>query len=202
MARPLVAAALIALGVALGIILAVATPEPNEQSSIEWLDSPRSLDSFSLQSAAGPFDGQSLLGRWTIILFGFLNCPDICPTSMAEFARLADSLQSTPVNHAVGFVFISIAPGRDSVSAVSEYAQHFSPALLGVGGASEQLQQLAGDLGMAFKVAADEDSYTVTHPAIFSIVDPNGRLRGRFRPGFDRPELTRNLVAKVAVTDH
>lgn len=189
---------LLNLGVALGITLAFVTPEPHEQQTIEWLDNPRSLVSFSLESEAGEFNNRSLMGRWTIVLFGFLHCPDICPTSLSQLATLSAILAEKSIDKKVAFVFVSVDPGRDSLVEVGQYVRHFDSSILGVTGSEEQLSQFAKDLGIQFKVSPDDEDYTVAHSITFSIIDPEGVFRGRFRLGFDVSNLVKDFVSKIA----
>jgi len=188
---------LLSLGVALGIVLPLVTPETDVQQTIEWLDNPRGLESFSLETEAGAFNNQSLMGRWTIVVFGFLHCPDICPTSMLQMATLADRLAEEPIDEQVAFAFVSVDPRRDSVEEISEYAEYFHSSIRGVTGREDQLAQFAGDLGIQFEVSPDEANYMVAHSITFSIIDPEGIFRGRFRPGEDVPNLVRNFVSKL-----
>lgn len=188
---------LLSLGVGLGLALALVAPEPSEPQTVEWLDNPRSLGKFSLESSEGVFDNHSLVGHWTIVLFGFLHCPDICPTSLSQLSALADGLVAEPIGQEVKFVFVSVDPGRDSVAAVSQYVQHFDPSIRGVTGEEVQLTQFAGDLGIQFKVSSASDDYTVAHSITFSIIDPQGVFRGRFRPGHDVPSLVRSLTPSL-----
>jgi protein SCO1/2 len=194
--RSAVVVLFLSLGVTLGITLAFVTPEPDAQQTIEWLDSPRSLAGFSLETEAGEFDNQSLMGHWTIVLFGFLHCPDICPTSLSQLAKLVGSLAEKPIDKEMAYVFVSVDPGRDSVTEIGQYVRHFDSSIRGVTGREEQLTKFAGGLGIQFKVSADNDDYTVAHSITFSIIDPEGVFRGRFRSGFDVPNLVRNFESK------
>jgi protein SCO1/2 len=195
--RPVVVVLLLSLGATLGITLAFISPEPDERQTIEWLETPRSVGSFSLETEPGEFDNQSLVGHWTIVLFGFLHCPDVCPTSLSQLATLARSLDGKSLGQDVVFVFVSVDPGRDSVAEVSQYARYFDSSIRGVTGSAEQLAQFAGDLGIQFEVSADNHDYTVAHSITFSIIDPEGVFRGRFRPGFDASDLVRSLTSKL-----
>lgn len=198
MNRPVVVLLLVSLGVGLGIALVLSSPEPDERQAIEWLDTPRSLGSFSLETEAGGFDRQSLMGHWTIVLFGFLHCPDICPTSLSQLATLANRLAEASVDPEVAFVFVSVDPARDSVTEIGQYVRHFSASIQGATGAEDQLAQFAGDLGIQFSAAADSDEYAVAHSVTFSIIDPAGVFCGRFRPGFDTPDLVSGITSKLA----
>ncbi len=192
-------AALMGLAVVLGLVIAHLSPAPNDAEPLEWLDAPRPVGSFALASAEGTFDQQTLAGRWSIVLFGFVQCPDICPTSMSQLAALGRGLADLPVRDVL-LVFVSVDPGRDSVVDVERYARFFGPSIMGVTGEPAQLERFATDLGVRFGVSADEDDYSVAHSLTFSVIDPQGRLRGRFRPGFDVPRLAARLAAEVSQT--
>lgn len=185
------------MGVMLGVVIAINAPEPDVQQTIEWLDNPRSLENFSLEDDAVRFDNQSLKGQWTIVSFGFLNCPDICPTSLSQLAKLADRLAQKPMSEELAYVFVSVDPGRDSVTEIAQYVRHFDSSFRGVTGREEQLAALASNLGIQFKVTQNNNDYTVGHSITYSIIDPEGVFRGRFRPGFDLPDLVRGLTSKL-----
>lgn len=187
----------LSLGGALGALLAYTAPAPSKPASIEWLDKPRSLDNFHLHSPHGQFDNQSLLGHWSIVSFGFLNCPDICPTSLAQLATLAGGLAEEALAQPVRFIFVSVDPARDSVADVDRYARHFAVSFRGVTGGEDQLTQLTRDLGVRFAVSANGERYDVAHSTTYSIIDANGVFRGRFRPGFDSAAVAGNLAAVV-----
>ncbi len=194
MSKSIAVALLLVTGLLLGVAAALIAPKPEAKQTIEWLDNPRSLADFSLVSETGDFGSQSLLGHWTILLFGFLHCPDICPTSLSELATVASRLAEIPIDEEVGYVFVSVDPGRDTPNQIGHYVRSFSPSIKGVTGTDEQLQILASNLGIQFKVSTDADNYSVSHSITYSIIDPNGNLRARFRPGVSVAELVENLV--------
>ena len=196
MNRPATVISFLSLGVALGLMIRLIIPVPDTQQTIEWMDNPRSLEAFSLETEVGNFNNQSLSGRWTLVVFGFLHCPDICPSSLLELASLADGLAEKGLNQQVSFVFVSVDPMRDSVAEIAQYVQHFHPSILGATGDEEQLIRLAGNLGIRFEVSPDDKNYTVAHSVTFSIIGPGGGFYGRFRPGFDVPNLVRSFMSK------
>lgn len=197
MTKSVVLLLLLSLGASLGVTLSHMAPKNEAQHAIEWLDTPRSLENFNLQTEAGAFNNHSLEGRWTIVVFGFLHCPEICPTSLSQLATLADSLAGGNLDTEVAFVFVTVDPERDSLTDVSQYVQHFHSSIRGVSGEAQQLSQLAQGLGIQFRVSPDENSYSVSHSVTFSIIDAEGVFRGRFRPGFDVSNLVRNFSSKL-----
>ena len=199
--RSLVVFLLVSMGVTLGITLIFVSPKNIQQKTIdrqtiEWLENPRKIASFNLNSETGEFNNQSLTGGWTIIAFGFLQCPDICPTTLMQMAALADKMTEEIKHHDINFVFVSVDPERDSIIEISQFVRHFDSSFLGVTGNEEQLTQLTKSLGIQFKVSSDKDNYTVAHSVKFSIIDPEAVFIGRFSPGFDVTSLIRNFKSK------
>ena len=77
---------------------------------------------------------------------------------------------------------------------VGQYARLFDDSIRGVTGSVDELLRFAGDLGVQFKVSGQGDDYTVAHSVTYSIIDPNGKLLGRFRPDFDQTNLVQNFT--------
>ena len=193
MGKPLLALLLLGLGLLLGAVAAFVVPRPDVPQAIEWLSAPRSLASFRLESDQGAVTHQSLRGRWSIVLFGFMHCPDICPTGLTQMAGLAARLAELGDGAEIAFVFVSVDPQRDSVTGVGQFVRHFDASFRGVTGSEEQLLRFASRLGIQFAVSPEPDRYTVAHSLTFSIIDPQGRFVGRFRPGFAADHLAREL---------
>ncbi|GAA6154246.1 hypothetical protein NBRC116587_36690 [Pseudoteredinibacter isoporae] len=173
------------------IVLTVGHQRP---AVIEWLDPPRHTVDFELRSEHKVFTQRSLLGQWTIVLFGFLHCPDVCPTALSEMADVSQRLQAAGFGKNINYVFVSVDPGRDSLEDISRYAEYFDPSILGLTGSEEQLLRFSKPLGIRFKVTPDEDNYRVAHSLTFSLIDPEGRLRGRFRPGFNPSDFVEEFT--------
>lgn len=197
MRKAITVALLSGLGIATGIIAALVTDKPSSVHSIEWLNTPRSLADFSLETDAGVLNNQSLRGRWTIVLFGFLHCADICPTGLMQMANLADKLTESPGATKVAFVFVSVDPGRDSVADISRFVSYFNPSFIGATGSEAQLAGFAASLTIRFNLVTDTQQYSVAHSTAFSIIDPDGNFSGRFRPGFDVSSVAQDLAGAV-----
>ncbi len=184
----------LAAGIGVGLALAYLSPEPQKRPAIEWLETPRAVAAFSLSDENGLFDERSLKGQWTIVVFGFLHCPDICPTSLAELSRLADLIDDSRVAPELQYVFVSVDPDRDARAELSRYVSAFHQDIRGVTGKVSELRQLTQPLGIQFGIAKTLGHYSVAHSATFSIIDPQGFFRGRFRPGFDQPRVAQELM--------
>ena len=188
---------LVVLGAVLGTTLSFIVPSSDRQQTIEWLDNPRNISNFRLETDAGEIDNDALVGCWTIVSFGFLNCPDICPTSLSQLSALSTRLEEVNFENDMAYVFVSVDPSRDSIGEIGNYVRHFSPSFLGATGTAEQLKGLARDLGVQFKVTPGSDEYAVAHSVTFSIIDPEGTFRGRFRPGFNVANFVHDFTSKL-----
>ncbi|WP_448569523.1 SCO family protein [Thalassotalea ganghwensis] len=193
----------IALGVMLGLTLSELKlselklselKSPNiETQAIELLQSPRRLSDFSLPSTIGDFTRQSLKGHWTIVLFGYLHCSDICPTSLMELAQLSQLLQPQLNQGKLQVVFVSVDANRDSLAEVEKYVGYFDSQFIAA--TTRQVDGLAESLAIQFSVVAapQDKNYQVSHSINFSLINPKAEFVGRFRPGFDANKIALEL---------
>ena len=156
------------------------------------LPKPRDIAQFQLQAHTGEqFERSDLEGRWSFIFFGFVNCPDVCPTSMAVLGTAERELRAQDPAQADLFqgILVSVDPDRDSLEQLGSYATAFSPRFLGVTGTRQGLVSLTSQLNVAFaKVplgavgsAAPEvsrDAYPIDHTGNIVIVNPRGHYHG------------------------
>ena len=104
------------------------------------LDTPEPIPEFLLSSADGQvFSHDDLKGSWSIIMFGFNSCPDVCPFTLGnlEHAISETALRVRPES-LPKVVFVSVDPDRDAAG-VDEYAKYFHPKFRGVSGARDQM---------------------------------------------------------------
>ena len=112
-------------------------------------------------------------GKWSLVFFGFMNCPDICPTTLAEIAQVMDDLG--PQADAVQPLFISVDGQRDSPEELAEYVPQFHPSILGLAGTPEQIEAAAGSFKIFYERVDDEaapDGYTMGHTSQVFLFDP------------------------------
>lgn len=132
---------------------------------------------FVLQSAAGPVDTKALRGKVLLVYFGYMNCPDICPASMASGAQALTAL--TPEERAkTKMIMISVDPDRDTPAGLKDYAAFFHPEMIGVTGTAAEIEAVAKAFGAGYIKQPPDASgaYAVDHSAHTYLVDPDGTL--------------------------
>lgn len=179
------------LAVGAGALLARMLGETLQLQSGTWLPRPRALLDFRLQDTSGKdFTPDRLLGHPTLLFFGFTNCPDVCPTTLATLAQL----ERQGVLPAAQVVFVSIDPERDTATALQSYLSAFNAGFIGVRGDRAALAPLLRSLNA---IAVREDlpggGYTMDHSATLYLLDTKGRLVAVFSPPFSLPALSADL---------
>jgi len=114
---------------ALMIAMAIpaATPAAAQVQGV-MLDEPLELPEFAFSNELGQsFTDKDLTDAWTLVMFGFLTCPDVCPFTLANLeAAVSETGMRVRPDNVPKVIFISVDPERDADS-VSEYAQYFHP---------------------------------------------------------------------------
>jgi len=127
-------------------------------------------------------------GKVVMMFFGYTQCPDVCPTSMAEMAQIKQLLGKD--GERVQGLFVTIDPERDKPGMLKEYMAAFDPSFLALVPTPEQLAVLAKDYKVYYKKVdgPTPTSYTMDHTAGSYVYDPRGKLRLFTRYG-TKPEL-------------
>lgn len=139
-------------------------------------------------------------GKVLFVFFGFTQCPDVCPTTMAELAEVRRRLG--PDGDRVQGIFISIDPARDTPQVLKGYLQAMDPSFVGLTGSAEQIEAAAREFKVFFqKVPTSEGNYTMDHTAGAYVFDPEGHVRLFVRYGMGVDKVTadlRQLLGKPA----
>ena len=178
--------------VLVGVLLARmlgATSVPLESGT--WLPQPRTLPQFHLQDLSGAdFGLERLRGHPTLLFFGFTNCPDVCPTTLATLAQV----QRAPPLPGAQVLFISIDPERDSAASLQVYLGAFNNSFVGARGNAAALAPLLKNLGaIAVRDNLPDGSYTMDHSATLYLIDSAGRLIAVFSPPFSAAAIAADL---------
>ena len=126
---------------ALTLMMIAAPAQAQVQGVI--LDEPVDLPAFSFSNELfETFSEQDLNGQWTIVMFGFLTCPDVCPFTLGNLeAAIAETGMRVRPDNVPNVVFISVDPDRDA-EIISEYAKFFHPDFESFTGERNQIDTL------------------------------------------------------------
>lgn len=179
-------AGLVALSVASGF-LSGCTPDKPQFKSID-LTGADYAQGFSLADHNGQLRTlKDFAGKVVVVFFGFTQCPDVCPTSMAELAQVKQLLG--PDGDKLQAIFITVDPERDTPEMLKAYMGNFDPTFLALRPTPEQLPQVAKDFKIYYKKVdgKTQGSYTMDHSAGSYIFDEKGRIRlyNRYGSGAD-----------------
>jgi protein SCO1/2 len=139
---------------------------------------------FSLTDHTGkPRTLADFKGKVVVVFFGYTQCPDVCPTTMAEMATVMQKLG--PLADQVQVLFITLDPERDTQQLLANYVPAFDKRFLGLRGTPEQTAKTAKEFKVFYaKVpGSDPNSYTIDHTAGSYVFDRDGRLRLFIRHG-------------------
>lgn len=154
---------------------------------------------FSLPDANGQVRSlKDFQGRAVVVFFGYTQCPDVCPTTMAELAQAKKLLG--PDGDKVQGIFITVDPERDTPEVLKAYMANFDPGFVALRGTPEQTAAVAKDFKVYFKKVEGKtpSSYTLDHSAASFVYDPQGRLRLYTRYGSGPQALAGDLKLLLA----
>ena len=137
-------------------------------------------------------------GKVVVVFFGYTQCPDVCPTTMAELAEVKRKLGADGAR--LQGIFVSVDPERDTAALLKAYVANFGPDLIGLRGSLEQTQAAAKEFKVFYAKVPGKtaSSYTVDHTAGSYVFDAQGRVRLFTRYGSGAQALTDDLKILLA----
>jgi len=138
---------------------------------------------------------QDFRGKVVTVFFGYTQCPDVCPTSLATMSEVMRQLGSDAER--VQVLFVTVDPERDTQALLANYVPQFDARFLGLYGDLERTAQVAKDFRVFYRKSGDTEggNYTVDHSAGTYVFDQAGRLRLHVR----HSESADNIVADIRV---
>lgn len=153
---------------------------------------------FTLQSEQGPVSLSDFKGQVVAIYFGYMSCPDICPTSLWNLSTALQMLseeQSAQVQN----IFVSLDPERDSPKALSLFVNAFYGRFIGLTDSKEILDKVARQYSVIYEKVALEDSamgYVLDHSSVIYLIDRQGVLQ-YFVPHNTSPDEIKKELIKL-----
>ena len=137
-------------------------------------------------------------GKVTVVFFGYTQCPDVCPTTMAELAQVKKALGAD--GERIQGVFVTVDPERDTAELLKAYMGSFDPSFVALRGTAEQTAATAKEFKVFYaKVPGKaEGSYTMDHTAGSYVFDAAGKVRLFVRYGSGAEALAADLKTLLA----
>jgi protein SCO1/2 len=159
-------------------------------------DVPKQISDFEFVSSNKKiFTKSDLMGKWTLMYFGFTKCPDECPTTMYQLSKLIKVLRDKEFKlDDKQWILVSIDPERDTPEMIDNYAKGFDKDFIGVSNNRPMLLNLATQLSVNNVMPSSSNhmdhSHLDNHVNNIILLDPNGDFAGIFRPPFDISRLS------------
>ncbi|MEA2895764.1 MAG: hypothetical protein QOJ84_1379 [Bradyrhizobium sp.] len=174
--RPLIVVAAFASSLVIGLVVVLWM-----LGGLRGVTAPAAIGgAFQLTDQAGQtVTEKNLLGKPTLIFFGFTHCPDVCPTSLFEISEVLRAMGGDADR--VNAWFISVDPERDTAAAMKDYLSSFDPHLKGLTGDPDAVAKvISGFRVYAKKVLLKDGDYTMDHTALIYLMDRDGKFVAPF----------------------
>jgi|WetSurMetagenome_2_1015567.scaffolds.fasta_scaffold49123_3 protein SCO1 len=180
----------IMIGVGIFVVLLVVslifflTNKPSLRGSV--INPPWTAPEIKLQDQNGkPFSLNGQRGKVVLLYFGYVNCPDECPLTMAHVKLARESLGDRAQD--VQVLMVSTDPARDTPQALKTFMEHFDPSFLGLTGSVPDLQKTWQDYGVTVEDGGE------THSTFLYVIDPSGNIRETFLPDTEPQNIAADL---------
>ncbi|MCI4427979.1 MAG: SCO family protein [Burkholderiales bacterium] len=137
-------------------------------------------------------------GKVSVVFFGYTQCPDVCPATMAELAQIKKSLGKE--GERLQGIFVTVDPQRDTQAILKSYMANFDPSFVALYGTPEQTKAAAKEFKVFYAISPGktESSYTVDHTAGSFVFDAQGKVRLFVRYGSGAEALASDLKLLLA----
>lgn len=141
------------------------------------------ISDFSLIDTNGRvFTKDSLLGKFSVLYFGFTNCPDICPYSLEKFKKLSGLLDKKDMEN-VQFIFVSVDPQRDNLNNLTKFVKEFGgDKVIGLTGNEDEISKLTNSMKIYFAMQSNDGkgNYYVDHTSFIYLLNSKAELVSQF----------------------
>jgi protein SCO1 len=136
-------------------------------------------------------------GKAVVIFFGFTRCPDVCPTTMVDYAAALKAMGNDAAK--IQVLFATLDPERDTFPSLQQYTAAFNPSFVALRGDAQATKKAADSFKVFYAKNMGKDgnsqNYTLDHTAASYVYDPQGNIRLFVRNGQAVDTLTKDLQA-------
>ena len=182
----------VCLAGAAGLLSACSEKKPSF-SAIDLTGADYAKDFALIDHNGQPRSIKDFAGKVVVLFFGYTQCPDVCPTSMAELAEVKKLLGKD--GERLQGLFVTVDPQRDTPEVLKAYMGNFDPTFLALYTTPEKLEALAKDYKVYYKKVDGKTptSYTMDHSAGSYVYDTRGKLRLYTRYGTGAQPLAADI---------
>jgi protein SCO1/2 len=181
------------LAVSLSAVTLAACGAPSFRGSV--MPEPVAVPDFTLTDQhRQPFRLSDQQGNVVLLFFGYTQCPDVCPTTLATWRKVYDELGVDA--RRVRFVFVTVDPERDTPERLGVHVGAFNPDFIGLTGTPEELDAVYQIFGIVHQKDTSSGSaagYLVSHTATAFLLDPEGRWRLRETYGTSAEDIVYDI---------
>lgn len=162
-------------GLTLTLALAGCNPDAPHFNSVDVTGADFGKDFHLTDPDGNPRSLADFRGKVVMLFFGFTQCPDVCPTTLARAVRIRKLLGSE--GDRLQVLFVTVDPERDTPEILREYTHAFDPSFIGLYGDAAATKKAADEFRVFYRKVPTGSSYTMDHTAMSYVIDPQGRLR-------------------------
>jgi protein SCO1/2 len=135
---------------------------------------------------------KDLLGKPTVLFFGYTYCPDVCPTTLADMTAWLKALG--PDADKLNVVYVTIDPERDTAARLKSYLTAFDPRIRGLTGSPQAVAEAAHDYNVYYqKVSTQGGDYSMDHSTIIYLMDARGQMAELIQYGTARDQVVASI---------
>ena len=138
-----------------------------------------------------PFKSVVLKNKPSLLFFGFTNCPEICPTTLADLSEITKEV--TLSVDAINIIFVTLDPKRDNEELLKDYIQYFDGNIIGVTGNKIEIKKFADNWGVFYETVKTVNNYTLNHTATVFMIDELGNFRGTISWGENETSIIQKI---------
>lgn len=126
------------------------------------------------------FTKAQLNDKWSLVFFGYISCPDICPTTLQNLSFIYDDLKAISQKSQV--LLVSVDPQHDSQEKLAQYIAYFNREFIALRAGHEVLFPFARNMGLMYAISGEGENYSVDHSASLVLINPEGKIAAIFKP--------------------
>ncbi len=139
-----------------------------------------------------PFKSATIKNKPSLLFFGFTNCPEICPTTLADLSEITKKI--TLNDDSINIIFVTLDPKRDNKEHLKDYIEYFDGNIIGVTGNKVEIKEFADNWGVFYEtIKTTDNNYTLNHTATVFMIDKLGNFRGTISWGENESSIIQKI---------